>query len=171
MSRNRPDHIGPSYSLHPLADALGFTVGEVAKLLGVGHTRRLTEREADVAAVVLAKAHPFELWPEMIDHVIDDCSRLCGACGQPFIPELCSRFGRRTVCSEDCAADLKRQRVRQGARRRRGVLDVQSCRWCGATFPTHHDRRYCSEACRTLALRRQKRDIARRIRERKRSQP
>lgn len=90
---------GPRFSFL----ALGLTHNESARTLGVsgstwqnymchGVNREAAERIADKLGV-----HPYELWPDMVDH--DAGVKPCEECGQPFIPNTT----RQRFCDRNCA--------------------------------------------------------------------
>lgn len=105
------------YRLEPLAEFMRMSVNAVCIEVNVsgttlraarchGITRRLVDRIAGQL-----KCHPAEIWPEVIDHDIEDHTALCEECAEPFVP---SRKGHR-FCSERCS---HRRRSRTYVRRR-----------------------------------------------------
>lgn len=158
-SRHR--HNAASYPLEPLAEAVGWPVPMVAAWLDVSPLARLTEEEADHAAVKLAKRHPFDVWPEMVEHVIADCSVTCArrGCEQRFIPGK-YRPGQR-FCSSWCRTHVDEPTARTCAR--------PDCTVRFMPEPGAWKQRYCSARCRsTQAARRDRRKAGRRAYHRER---
>lgn len=80
------------YSMEPLAAASGVPLPSLGRVLGVsGSTWQdarkhgVGERAADRYAVRLG-LHVANVWPEMVDHAIEDASVPCEECGEPLLP-------------------------------------------------------------------------------------
>src|SRR5690606_29642990 len=70
----------------------------------------VTDRTADRLAVT-AGLNPYMVWPELLTDQIEDCSRRCDECEEPFVP-----FRRsQRFCSKSCR---QRQLQREWKRRR-----------------------------------------------------
>lgn len=81
------------YPWAPLAAASGLSEHQLAIRLAVsGSTEQqyrrdgMSELVADRMACKL-DLHPFEVWPEMIEHQAADVSKACDHCGDGFIPD------------------------------------------------------------------------------------
>jgi hypothetical protein len=92
------------YPLEPLFAAMGMSPNQACMSLGVaGSTQQkyraegVIERTAEMLAT-RAGFHVFEIWPEMVEDRLDDCSLPCEDCGTPFLP---TRKGHR-FCSTRC---------------------------------------------------------------------
>lgn len=103
------------YDLTPFFDATGWTMTQVREIApsnaGEHRLRRaegVTERIADRLAVA-AGLHPFLVWPDMAEHVIDDQRRECAAddCNTPFVPTAGQRY-----CTPTCRQRVKMRRYR-----------------------------------------------------------
>lgn len=105
------------YPLQPLLDAAAISMSELRDQFPMsGHTYRnardvgLTEQQADryACGVGLVAAN---VWPEMIDHGIEDVSKRCEECDLSFVP---TRSSQR-YCTQKCG---NRRRARERARNR-----------------------------------------------------
>lgn len=95
------------YPFQPLLNAADLPRREVRRQLGISGTnwqdylnRGVTTRVADRLACAIGH-HPAEIWPEWIDHAIEDITvdhKDCAECGQPF--EASSP--RRRFCKPQC---------------------------------------------------------------------
>jgi hypothetical protein len=74
-----------------------------------GFTRRVADR---IAAIV--GEHPSAIWPEVVDHDIEDAQTCCVECGDHFMPP---RLGTK-YCSATCR---NRRKARDYQRRRRAA--------------------------------------------------
>lgn len=75
----------------------------------------------------------------------------CAICGKEFVPKSVSQI----ACSPECAEIRKKARQNE---RVRELLRVQKCPICGKEMNhTERKRKYCSDACRAVAIREQKR--------------
>lgn len=91
------------YPLAPLITLTRMSHGEIAAAVGITSsgvqrwsTRGITERRADQVAVALGFS-PYEVWPEMLDHAIEECVGVCVMCGEPFVARKGQRF-----CGDAC---------------------------------------------------------------------
>jgi hypothetical protein len=104
------------YSLDALADFMKETVPAACRRVGIsgssendarchGITRRVAEKAAG-----LVKEHPATIWPEIVDHDIEDASRICAAedCDQTFIGHPNKRY-----CSGSCKRRIQARRHRE----------------------------------------------------------
>jgi len=91
------------YPLQALVDASGLGEDALRRRVGLSGTMLqraremgLTDKAADRYAVRVG-LHPFEVWPEMVDHGIEDAAVECAerSCSERFIP---TRKGHR-FCS------------------------------------------------------------------------
>lgn len=120
------------YPLEALVVASGLSEHQLSVKVGLkGTTLRnartdgLIERAADRYAV-RAGLHPFEVWPEMAEHQLEDTSTECAApdCARRFIPtrsghRFCSRrCGDRTTARIRYRADSELAERKRAARRR-----------------------------------------------------
>lgn len=103
-----------TYPFQPLLDAIRCDDTTVKARLGLDfrqvaryHANGLTERRADELACK-ARLDPYLVWPEMIDHNIEDASKECAAddCAITFVPA--SRLQR--YCSHRCNARVSARR-------------------------------------------------------------
>lgn len=103
------------YPLAPLLALTGWSVaGEIRDLAPCGgqeYRRRLTEGVTEAIADRLATAahlHPFEVWPEMAEHVMAAAEVECPGCGVRHVPT----GPQQRYCSPRCrrAASMRRQR-------------------------------------------------------------
>lgn len=94
------------YPLEPLAEAMHLSANQAIQVLGLRgkqgqevRRRGFTELTADRAAAK-AGLHPFEVWPEMRAHIVDELAKVCAApgCEETFIPKT----KRRIYCSTRC---------------------------------------------------------------------
>lgn len=94
------------YPIQPLLDAMRMTLSQATKSLGV--SGQMT-RSAKVKGLGLEAAyrwadnaglHPYSVWPEMLDDVLDDCQRECAwkDCHEKYIP----RQSTQRYCSRKC---------------------------------------------------------------------
>lgn len=105
------------YPLAPLVEASGLGEHDLARRVGLsGSTLKkarlegLVESAADRYAI-RAGFHPYTIWPEMLDHVLEDVGgRQCAAdgCDNPVEPP--ARAPHKLYCSRKCA---KRERMRR----------------------------------------------------------
>lgn len=103
------------YPIEPLIALTGWTLhGEIRRLapasgaeLAKRRTDGVTEAIADRLAVAAGR-HPWEIWPEMIDHAIGDLERPCDGCGVAMeAPDP-----RRRYCSKPCRMKAAQRRWR-----------------------------------------------------------
>lgn len=108
------------YDLEPLATAMGCTLAAACRRLGVsGSTMQeyrrdgVTEKVADRVAVK-AGLHPYEVWPEMVDHAVESILKRCPECPTEFAPNR----AWQTYCSTPCRrrARYRRQQATRRAR-------------------------------------------------------
>lgn len=142
MGRRRPRRVTQQdrkqYPKRALAEILGVPFAGI----GAGDGRSLwNEAEAERAAVAWG-LHPFTVWPDMIDHVISDCSTSCRHCDELFM----ATAPNQAYCSNEC-------------RRRANI--AQSKRW----YDTAHGRQITRERQRAYYH-----ANAERIKDRKRAQ-
>ena len=71
-------------------------------------TEGVTERIADRIACA-AGLHPHTVWPEMLEHALEDASKVCEECGASFVPP--PKVPYKRFCGRPCQA-------RNAARRR-----------------------------------------------------
>lgn len=107
------------YPLEPLAKWFGLSIPQTCRLARVegtpqkearchGITRRVVDRICHEF-----KAHPYEIWPEVVDHDVQD-PRPCDYCKEPFYPAqrnsrfCCLRCRRRALQGEQNKARRKR---------------------------------------------------------------
>lgn len=103
------------YPLAPLLALMGEpSADKVCKSLGISgstqkdyRTRGVTERVADRLAARLGLV-AYEVWPEMLDHAIEDASKPCAHCGDLFIPARSTS----TCCSRGCSLAAAQKRYR-----------------------------------------------------------
>ena len=109
------------YSLTPLVEAMRLNEGQSpARALGMSGTRFTTYAVNGVTEPVAERLAlragfvPYEVWPEMLTHAIEDVSRTCAAddCEVTFVPG--PRGGKnRRYCSPTCGARMHMRRYRQ----------------------------------------------------------
>lgn len=98
------------YPFAPLAELMKLSPSAAAIALNVGGSRfryltyGMTEQQADRMAV-RAGFHPFVVWPEMVDDVIEDVGRSCVICEQMFVPVKQAEL----VCSLPCRLEYRRR--------------------------------------------------------------
>ena len=93
------------YPLQPLLDMIGGSQNAALSKLGINNRLRrqkylaegVSEKVADRLAT-RAGYHPSEVWPEMVDHAIEDAHIACAECSTPFIP----RRRDHRFCSRGC---------------------------------------------------------------------
>ena len=80
------------YRLEPLAEFMRMTMSAACIEVGIaGSTQKsakchgVTRQVADRAAAHF-KEHPSAIWPEVVDHDIEDSSRICPECHESFLP-------------------------------------------------------------------------------------
>lgn len=103
------------YELAALVAASGLTESQLAikvKLSGSSLKKAretgLIESAADRYAV-RAGFHPYEVWPEMADHALEDAGRECDECDTQFTPNR----SHQRFCSQLCQQrNLQRRRQR-----------------------------------------------------------
>lgn len=135
------------YPVQPLLDATGLTLNgfirrHMPSVNGQAYRKARNEGlSMDQAErwALTAGWHPFEVWPNMADHQLEDQQQPCEECGEPFLP---TRKGHR-FCSSRCRTRVHKRR-----------------QW--ATSETHREKRraylrqYRQDAARVIA--RQKRE-------------
>lgn len=94
------------YPLEPLANTMGLSLHQTCKQLGLSgstekeyRARGVTERVADRLAVK-AGFSPYDIWPEMIDHIISAAEQPCAwhGCQTPFLPST----PQQKYCTGNC---------------------------------------------------------------------
>lgn len=104
------------YPLGPLAEAMGCTLSEVGRRLGVSGTTWKQYRDRGVSELVAdrlatrAGLHAAVIWPEWMNDQIERSMRECPECGQRFFPVN----RRHTFCHKTCG---NRARSRKRYRR------------------------------------------------------
>lgn len=102
------------YPLKPLFTLTGWTLGSIRELAPcagpeyrIRQTDGVTEQIADRLATA-AHLHPFEVWPEMAEHVMEDAKVDCPGCGTAHVPT----GPQQRYCEPRCrhAASMRRQR-------------------------------------------------------------
>lgn len=118
------------YPLAPLAVVMGESVGNLAKLLGIGgpeYQRYKTDgmlRETAERKALKAGFHPYEVWPEMADHDLYDSQKECAAedCDVRFVPAF-RQSTRQRFCSTACKArDWQRRNYERNAEKKRAAV-------------------------------------------------
>lgn len=109
------------YELEPLLRAAGgISLKRLQQTVGFNgptyrnvRDRGLTPDQADRYAVRLG-LHPFEVWPELLDHQIVDAQRSCAAtgCANTFMPHAGKGGQNRRYCSDPCRARESMRRHR-----------------------------------------------------------
>lgn len=114
------------YDVEPLLRLTGLSWSQLRRRVGVSgndyqrvRDEGFTDHVADRAATVCG-FHPFEVWPEMAEHRIEQQKRTCRDCGAPFVPPTswtvyCSATCRKRVSSRN---NKRRQRRNPLYRRR-----------------------------------------------------
>ena len=98
------------YPWAPLATAMGLSPSRAAKVLHAGG-RYLTDGMSEpVADRMAAKAGlaTYEVWPEMVDHAIEDAGKACQVCGEMFMPARSFQVN----CSKRCQRTHAQRRYR-----------------------------------------------------------
>jgi endogenous inhibitor of DNA gyrase (YacG/DUF329 family) len=134
------------YPLDALLSAMGMTLSAAQPILGLngpdwrrysdeGMTREVADRKA-----VKAGLHPYEVWPEMADHDLEDVSRPCADCGKSFIvnrdwQRFCSTECRQRLHKRNWARnkyrtdpEYRRRRIEQAARYEAEVRSLRDAR-------------------------------------------
>ena len=127
------------YPLEPFFALTRWSLSDVQDLAGcnasewrIRKAEGVTEFVADRIACA-AGFHPHEVWPEMLDHAINDLpDRDCDECGQSFIP---ARPSIQRFCSRRC---YRRFHARASTRRIRATPE-------GAAKNRERRRRYYAE--------------------------
>jgi len=110
---------------HPdaLASTLGVSLNAACVAAGVSGTTQqdarchgFTRELADRVAVTLGY-HPYEVWPDMADHDLEDATVACLECGNRFVP---TRKGH-VYCTYACG----RRRRERDRRRERWATDPE----------------------------------------------
>lgn len=113
------------YPLEPLAEAMGCTLSEVGRRLGVSGTTWKQYRDQGVSELVAdrlatrAGLHPAVVWPEWMDDQIDEVGRECW-CGTRFVPKR----SHQRHCSPTCR-DRARNAQKAQYRRSRYQTDPE----------------------------------------------
>ncbi len=148
------------YRLEDLATYVRMSVNQACIRFGIGGTTQkramchgITRQVVDRIAGEL-REHPSTIWPEIVDHDIEDHQRPCEECEQPFFP----RDARNVYCSERCG---HRRRAREYVRRRTATDPVYR------EAQREYGRRYRAEAKRALNAyaRRYRRENTEQVRE------
>jgi CGNR zinc finger len=104
------------YPIEALAEFLRTTIPAACRRVGMSGTSEkdarchgITRRVVDRVAGELHE-HPSVIWPETIDHDIEDITAMCAAedCDQRFVPRNRSHL----FCSERCRQRIKMRRYR-----------------------------------------------------------
>lgn len=169
------------YDLAPLAAAAGLPLPALGRALGIhgsqwkqAREQGVGERAADHYAVRLG-LHPIEVWPELVDHVIEAASIPCAGCPGTFAP----RRSTQRYCTERCrlaakarrryrsSRDYRAQRVtymvtyreEQAAAARKRRRRECVTRGCHVMFePKRGDQRYHDDSCRNRSKMRRYRE-------------
>lgn len=98
------------YPFAPLADLMGLSEIAAARALRIG-TRRaeylsvgMSEKVADHMACK-AGFHPFVVWPDMVDDIIESVGRACVVCDALFVPARSPDL----TCSRACRLEYRRR--------------------------------------------------------------
>lgn len=108
------------YPLDPLFALMGETPHAACKILRLaGRTQKEYRRDGVTAKVadrmaVRAGFHPYEVWPEMVDHDIAATAKDCAGCGEPYN----TSDSRRRYCTPECRQRARWRRVDANRRRR-----------------------------------------------------
>lgn len=103
------------YPLEPLFALTGWShnaIRALAPCAGPEYKRRQTEGVTELIADRLASTaglHPFEVWPEMAEHAIEDISRTCEGCGITYPPH----WKTQRYCRPQCAKNASERRKRE----------------------------------------------------------
>lgn len=118
------------YPIQPLLDATGLTWVKIVRELSIGgneyrkyRDEGVTERVADRLASRLGLS-AYNVWPEMLDHSITSCERVCALdeCTERFVPSTHNHRYHDPKCRQR-AKNIARRVERAAWARRRRQLD------------------------------------------------
>lgn len=136
------------YPIGPLAAFVGLSPGQTCRHVGLaGSTAKaarchgLTRQSIETVAAKIA-AHPAEIWPEVIDHDIEDASRVCAGddCMERFIPD---KNGHQRYCSARCRGRAQgRRRRSRPSQQVKAAQRIAAWRQANAEEHREYQRRY-----------------------------
>lgn len=154
------------YPLADLAEAMRESYNQACERLGIGGAERNRidadgGLSLDRAERIALKAglHPWNVWPEMVDHLMEDegAVRTCTVCGDTFRP----RSHNQLCCADEaCRAERRRRREREPERSATSVCLLPECSNAIEQKPTGRTRLYCCDRHQEAAERARARERA-----------
>lgn len=108
------------YPLQPLLDMAGLNASHSVKALGLGGPEYRKYRSEGMAREVAERKalrvglHPYEVWPDMVEHDLPSLECEADDCTERFDIPPFGRGGKgKRFCSETCRSRMKNRRRRQ----------------------------------------------------------